>query len=64
MDMNNNRNNRKLTVSWKLTNSNLNEKWDKAEIKKEMEDFLELMIMNTPDTQTYKADLRGTNFLC
>jgi hypothetical protein len=36
-----NRNNRKLTNSWKLKISLLIKKWVKTEIKKEMKDFLE-----------------------
>lgn len=41
MDINN-INNIKLTNSWKLYNSLLNEKWVKTEIKEENKNFLEL----------------------
>lgn len=40
LNINNNRNNRELTNSWKLSNSLLNEKKKvKIEIKKEIKDF-------------------------
>jgi hypothetical protein len=41
LDINNSRNNRKLTNSWKLNNSVLNEKRVQTEIKEEIKDFLE-----------------------
>lgn len=40
LDFNNNRNDRKPTNTWKLTNSLLNDYWIKAEIRKEIKDFL------------------------
>lgn len=42
LDINNNRNKRKPTNSWKLNNSLLNEKWVRTEIKKKIKDFPEL----------------------
>jgi hypothetical protein len=41
LDINNNRNNRKLTELWELNNSLLNDFRVKAETKKEIKDFLE-----------------------
>jgi len=38
---NNNKNNRKVTYSWKLNNALLNDNLVKEEIKKEIKDFLE-----------------------
>jgi hypothetical protein len=41
MDINNSRNNRKPTNSWKWNNSLLDEKWIKTDIKKAIKNFLE-----------------------
>jgi uncharacterized protein with NRDE domain len=40
--INKTRNSRKLTNSWELSNSILNDKWFKTEVKKEIKHFLEL----------------------
>jgi hypothetical protein len=41
LNINNTRNRRRLTSSWKLNNSLQNINWVKTEIKKEIKDFLE-----------------------
>jgi hypothetical protein len=63
LDCNNDRNNRKTTKSWKLNNCILNDYWVKAEIKKEIKDFLKFnenqCISYLPLWDMMKAMLRG-----
>ena len=60
---NNNKNNRKLTYTWKLNNSLLNDNLVKEEIKKEIKDFLEFNENEDTSYQnfwdTMKAVVRG-----
>jgi hypothetical protein len=65
MIFNNNINNRKLTYTWMLNNSLLDENLGKDEVKKEIKDFLE---SNENEATTYpnlwdrmKAALREKN---
>ena len=53
LNINNNRNNRKLTNSWKQNNSLLNEEWIKTKIKKHIKNFLELSKNETQYTHIY-----------
>jgi hypothetical protein len=53
LDFNNNRNTRKPTYSWNLSNSLINDLWLRKEIKKEIKDFQEFNETEVTHMQTY-----------
>ena len=53
LEVNNRRKTRKLTNTWKLNNTLLNNQWIKEEIKEETERYLETNEIENTHTKTY-----------